>query len=138
MTPQEGIILAAQENACDATDVRDAAHEMCHAFEAEADDWSRNGIHEALSAKHRNQIGNMLRSEVLARAVERLVCEHFSVEYDSEQWLFFAAMETMKQFSGVPEGFWEEAVDNAMASRECREMVERILVVGEDWAHDAL
>jgi hypothetical protein len=136
MTPQEGIIAAAQENACDATDIRDAAHEMCHAFAAEADDWSRNGIHEALKSKYRGS--TLLRAEVMARAVERAICEHFEVEYDSEHWLMMAAMETMREFSNIPSGFWPEAINNCMKSRECKEMVERILTVGEDWAHDAL
>jgi hypothetical protein len=138
MTPQEGIILAAQNQGCDAVDVRDAAHEMCHAFAAEADDWSRNGVHEALKAMHSRRPSSLLREEVLARAVERKVCEHFKVEYDSEHWLMMASMETMREFSNIPNGFWEEAVGNCMKSRECREMVERILTTGEDLAHDAL
>jgi hypothetical protein len=136
MEVQDAIILAVQEKGCDATDVRDAAHEMCHGLDTESDDWSRNGIHNALAEKYDGS--HMLRAEVLARAVERKVCEHLEVEYDSNQWLHIAAMETMKQFGGIPEGFWESAVGNCMKSMECREMVERILIIGEDWAHDAL
>ena len=138
MNVQDAIILAVQEKGSDATDVRDAAHEMCHAFESEADNWSRNGIHDALKTMYGRQPGDLLRAEVLARAVERKVCEHFEVEYDIEHWLMMAAMETMREFSNVPANFWKDAVGNCMRSRECAEMVERILIVGEDRIHNAL
>jgi len=138
MDREKAIVEAAQERGCDATDVRDAAHEMCHAFEGETDDWTRNGIHDALKSKHRAQPSNLLRAEVLARAVERKVCEALEVKYDSDHWLMMAAMETMREFSNVPGGFWKEAVGNCLVSRECQEMVERILIVGEDRVHDAL
>lgn len=124
------IIEYANSMGCDATNIRDAAHEMCHALETGTDDWSRNGVHEGLVDKWER--GDLVAAEIRARAVERMVCEDFSVEYDIDHWMMIAWMETTKMFPGLPTKFFHTTVYSAMNTTECKEMTERIIKIGQD------
>jgi len=129
---QERIIAYAQAMGSDATDIRDAAHEACHAIEAHAEKWDRDGVHYAVVKKWKRP-ADQLGAEVRARAVERMVCEHFGAEYDTEEWLGVAALETMKfGLFGLPEGFWLESTERAMKSVNCKKLMEKVLALADN------
>jgi len=118
----------------DADDLRDAAHEACHGFDCGEDNWERESVHRSLRKTYDNS--GLLAAEFRARAVERMVCEHFEVKYNPEEWIFAASLETMRIFSGVPFNVWAPAIENAMETSECKELVERILNLGEDYVYE--
>ena len=127
----EALIAECQRLGSDATDIRDAAHEACHALDAEATDWGREAIHESLTRRvHRV---DLVRAEIKARAVERLVCERMGVEYDSDKWLAIAAFETIKNgIAGLPFDFFPTAVGHAISSPGVAEMVDRVLALATE------
>lgn len=123
------IIKHAQERGCNATTLRDAAHEMCHALDTGATDWSRDGIHASLVSWW--QRSDLLAAEFRARAVERIVCAAFGESYDSAHWMLIAWMETTKMFSGIPMDFFEAAVGSHIESDRCQELAAQIIAIGE-------
>jgi hypothetical protein len=115
-------------NACD---VRDAAHEACHALDygIPEGDWDRETIHGVATDRSRS---DAVRSELLARGVERLVCERLGQPLeDPEEWILVAAMEAIKGLgASMPYDAWREGIEEAYVSRDAAEMAERILALG--------
>lgn len=110
----EKIIKAIRARGSDATDLRDAAHEAHHALDAKAKKWDRESIHRALMRRHRCAL---LRSEVMARAVEQIVCTRLGVDPkgDVEKWALVACLESIKY--GLP-----HTDPSTFAAMVCREM----------------
>ena len=123
------VIAHVRSMGSDATDLRDAAHEACHALDCDAERWDRDSVHDAVWRKY-ELAGDRLRAEAFARAVERLVCECAGVPYDRDQWMLMAAMETIKNgIRGVPYSFWPKVTERMMQSNEAQEMAARILAL---------
>jgi hypothetical protein len=92
------IIRAVRARGSDARDLRDAAHEACHAIEADAHSWERESIHRAV----RRDL-DMYRAEVNARAVEQIVCRRLGVAIETvRHWAFICGMESIKFGYGFP------------------------------------
>lgn len=130
MATKEEVVQAVRAMGSDARDLRDAAHEAHHALDAGVKPgcWDRETIHNALV-----RIGRAegLASEVMARAVEQLVCADFGVPYgDEERWITIACLELAKGGLGVPSIEWMvNAVRHAKASPESRKAADRVLAV---------
>jgi hypothetical protein len=93
------LLAAIQAHGCDATDLRDAAHEAHHALFAKVKPpWERERIHQALMrrAKGRLASGQLVIYELNARAVEWIVCERFDITYDLTKWADIMWWETAK------------------------------------------
>ncbi len=98
MTADHPLVALCKAHGNNASDVRDAAHEIYHAqaiAEQDWTDWDREVVHAHL-------VGQFARAELWlhelkARAVEQLVCKHF--DYDCgplSKWVHISAMEAIK------------------------------------------
>jgi hypothetical protein len=78
MPTAEEVLLAIRARGCETTNLRDAAHEAHHAIEASVPEgkWGREAISKAVK---RMGPGRAARSEIVARAVEQIVCERLGV-----------------------------------------------------------
>lgn len=117
-----------QARGSDATTVRDAAHEACHALDARAKKWDRDSIHRALARRYRRPVDQVI-AEVRARAVERLVCERLGLAYDAAHWLHIAWLETFKGGIQTPIDFWQGAVARALTAPATMDMCEQVLAL---------
>lgn len=132
----------------DPRDLRDAAHEACHALELDVPrgDWGRETIHQALATTHNRrgsamtqalQLAAVIRFEVTARAVERIVCDRFGVDIgDAKGWMNIAYMEAL-QGSGIrlPSVEWLAAqVEQAALTDRVKKLVEQIVGLADEKA----
>lgn len=123
----EHFLAIVQARGSDARDVRDAAHEACHALQwGVTRPWTRDNIH---AKKPRDRVSG-IRSELLARAVEQLVCAEFAIDCGTvEKWAHVCWMEMLKnERIELPTNGWiETQVRAAMTSLDARRMVQRLL-----------
>ena len=104
---------------------RFAVHEAAHGLDADADDWSSDALHAALTEQFDGPA--LWVAEVRARCVEQAVCAAFGVETDSiEQWLHISAIEAIR--FGLPFAKQSEfVVDDVAHDPYTRKLIERIL-----------
>lgn len=126
----EAFIAAVRARGSDATDLRDAFHEAHHAVTAKLKKpWERERIHQALLHLPRVKkwgVAMLVQEEIDARAVERVACAKFGIEYDVDWWAMMAAMETCKTLgAGLPLEWWKEQIDE-----RCKAPRIEIAVVG--------
>lgn len=124
------VIAAIRVCGSDATDLRDAAHEAHHALSAGVvGKWDRERIHRAVVRLGRS---GEVRDELMARAVEQLVCAHFRVKIDPvSRWAFVSAMEAIKfrrPFLSPSEA--AGAIERLMDSVYGREAAQRVIELG--------
>lgn len=105
MITANDLVTAIRSRGSNADDIRDAAHEATHAMQSRLrGPWGRERLHSALERKARREAGprmfvtEMLRYELQARAVEMLVCAHYQVPYNPEEWAMWCAMETANTY----------------------------------------
>lgn len=125
----EALIAAIRKRGNDATDLRDAAHEAHHALSAGVrGPWDRESIHRAVMAMGRADAAG---DEIMARAVEQIVCADLGVTTDSiEKWAFWACMEAIKSGIRYPSLDWFcDAVRAAMKSPEGRRAADRVMAL---------
>lgn len=127
---QDDLLAALQAHGVDARDVRDGAHEACHALAwGVPTPWTRENISEAAP----DRFAGKFRAECVARAVEQLVCESVGAECaDIEDRACTAAMEALK-FDGysVPRGLgmWVRVITDCLTSDESKGLAARILAL---------
>lgn len=128
MTANE-LVAIVRARGSDAEDPRDAAHEACHALEwGVTKKWTRNNIH----AKKPRARAFGVSSEILARAVEQLVCRDLGVDCGSiEKWAAVCWMEMLKNEGIVlPTGDWlPDAVKQAMRHDRARRYADAVLAL---------
>lgn len=93
---QENLIATVCAYGGKTDDLRDAAHEACHALELNvpAGQWDRDSIHEVVRRLPKQRLA---ATEVRARAVEQLVCTMFGVDAgDIEFWACITVMEGVR------------------------------------------
>lgn len=80
----------------DASDLRDAAHEIFHARTVVGKDWDREVVHAKLVRAFK--VGaDLWVHEMQARAVEQLVCRHYGHGCrELEHWVNMSIMEAIK------------------------------------------
>jgi hypothetical protein len=137
----ESVIAAVRSCGNDPRDLRDAAHEACHAIEfgVKRGQWDRETINATLERRaHRTLEAfggrpmTMGMAEVRARVVERLVCEHLGVAYEPKDWLMTSWMEAFKNsLINFPTDFFETRIAEAYAkpSKRTLAVVEAILAL---------
>jgi hypothetical protein len=127
------VVAAVRRRGSDARNLRDAAHEACHALDVGLRGvWKRERIHTALCRKATEPSGYLDRSELVAaelraRAVEALVCRAFNVDYDIRHWATVCLVETVHSYrillpsAGWVRGGIELHMDSSAAVRmaEC-------------------
>ena len=119
------IVAWARSMGSDTNNVRDAAHEASHALEYGVERWDRRSIDNAVLNDGRSF---QVRSEVMARAVEQLVCEALGVEHDWPKFMLLACMESIKVGISLPGPEWlAKAVATAKKGKEAQAMAARIL-----------
>lgn len=126
----EQIIEAVQARGNDARGLRDAAHEAHHALEAKvpAGRWDRESIHRAVMRMGR---GKAAASEVMARAVEQIVCADFGVDCGTvERWAFVACTEALKSGVAFPGVTWfADAVRGVMTTETARAAADSVIAL---------
>lgn len=126
MTRVDTFVSAVQAKGSDARDARDAAHEACHALKwGVTKKWTRDNIH----ARKPKVVGVGLSDEILARAVEQLVCADLGVECGSvEKWAGVCFMELIKnERLNVPFEFLKNAITERMEHATAREWADKVL-----------
>jgi hypothetical protein len=111
MGEEQTLLTAIRSHGCDATDLRDAAHEAHHALDARVrGKWSRERIHRALVAKaSKSGLGRstLVSYEIDARAVEWIICERYGIAYDLDAWANTMWWETAKNMNiQLPNDGW--------------------------------
>lgn len=128
----ERIIAAVRARGSDATDLRDAAHEAHHALTAGLrKKWDRESIDRAICRKFQRP-GAAASEEILARAVEQLVCADLGVDCGTiDHWAFICCMEAAKfgqPFMRPTEA--KEAIERRMKSKEARAAADKVIALG--------
>ena len=140
------IVRAVQRYGSDADHLRDAAHEACHALEVDVPrgHWGRETIHEAIMSSYKKrssavtrsfQLAKIISFEITARAVERIVCEKFSIDIgDPEYWAGIACIEAVKVVGvQIPSVDWFLAqVKKAESTDRVKKLIERIVALGSE------
>lgn len=129
----EQLIAAVRANGNDARDLRDAAHEAHHALEAKVKrgKWDRETIHCAVM---KMGLGRAIQSEIMARAVEQIVCADLCADCGTvEEWAMVACMEALKSRIQVPGLDWMVArIKAAMVSPEGRKAADAVLALAKE------
>ena len=115
-----------------AADLRDAAHEACHALESDLrGKWTRDRIHTKLT---RGVFSRMflVESEIKARAVEQIVCKRLGVETDPvDSWAAVALLEMATTFGNAPPlDLFLATVAKRMASPTVIALAGRVIALG--------
>jgi hypothetical protein len=113
----------------DNTDLRHCVHEASHALDAKMrGPWSNEAVSRAMK---RLGPGRAARSELLARAVEQIVCKRLGVETTPlDKWIFTSCMEAIK--FGDPFLKYEDALTAArsiMATAEAAARATEIIAL---------
>jgi hypothetical protein len=146
VTDVDAIVHAVQRYGSDADDLRDAVHEACHALEVDVPrgDWDRETIHDGIMACYRKrssaitrsfQLAAIIRFEVTARAVERLICAKFDVDIgDPRHWANIACIEAARGVGiKLPSPDWFlEQVEKAEPTDRVQQTITRILALGTE------
>lgn len=125
------LVLEVRRRGSDAVTVRDAAHEAHHALTGGAKKWDRESIHRALMRKVKGP-GFQVGEEILARAVEQIVCADLSVPcWPVEEAAHVMWLELAKNGGiALPTGsFAEDAIRRTMESKRAREAADRVLAL---------
>jgi hypothetical protein len=115
---------------CDATSVRDAVHEACHAIMWNLKgEWTRDRIDLKNPYKSRRKAAFAVGDEVTARAVEALVMKTLGLEYDQDKWIMMMIMETLKLDGIALPGFdWaKDAITQRMQMPHAIKMADDII-----------
>ena len=134
MTPAD-LVAIVRARGSDANEARDAAHEACHALSwGVKKPWTRDNIH-ARKPKDSRIFGPMpgVREEILARAVEQLVCARLGYDCGTvEKWAMVCWMEMIKNegISLPTEGNWlVTRVREDMKTERAAAMADRVLAL---------
>lgn len=94
-SPAEALVVALRARGIDETDLRHCVHEASHALDAKMRGlWSNSAVSAAMK---RLGPGRAAVSELLARAVEQIVCKRLGVETKSlDHWVGISVMEASK------------------------------------------
>ena len=94
-TSAESLVLTLRARGVDDTDLRHCVHEASHALDAKLrHPWSNKRVDDAMK---RIGPGRAARSEILARAVEQIVCKRFGVETEKlDHWVGMSVMEAIR------------------------------------------
>jgi hypothetical protein len=127
------VVEAVRRLGNNARDLRDAAHEACHAIDGRVPHgkWKRDTIHQYLNKRKVLGVSGLVYYEVRARAVEKLVCEHFDVAYEVEEWVNVACLEAAGYGFMLKPSWLTEQVCSASTRDKVKDMVAQILKLGE-------
>lgn len=107
------LVALCKKHGNDASDIRDAAHEIFHAQTADTQNWDREVVHKKLvrALKPMGRAGLWLH-ELQARAVEQIVSKHFGYDCGTlESWVHVSMMEAMK--FGLPYAEFDQSMEFA-------------------------
>ncbi len=100
-TKRIDLIAVVRARGSNARDLRDAAHEACHALDVRLEPpWTRDRIHQAITDVCENEPETtqerLVGLELRARAVEYAICVSSGMEYDFDEWINTMWLETAK------------------------------------------
>jgi hypothetical protein len=130
----DALVEAIRRRGSNPRNLRDAAHEACHALEVGLrQPWQRERIHSALCEKVTGPGGHLdnasfVAAELRARAVETLVCQAFEVDYDIEGWAAISYVEALLAYGvRLPSVEWVcSGIEQHMDNRETVRIAARI------------
>jgi hypothetical protein len=132
------ILAAIRARGCEAMghkadpgEFRHAVHEAVHGIRLGAKSWSNDAIHRACTRVR--SPSNRLMEELIARAVEQLVCQRLGVACDTvEHFAFWTCMEALKNRVdiGGPDEFARGVRRYMEDTRTVAPLVEQVLALG--------
>lgn len=129
MTP-ETLLAALRAHGIETDNVRDGAHEAAHALDWDVETpWTRENISDGAPRGN----GRKFQAELVARAVEQIVCEAVGAPCESlKNRACIAAMEAMKydRYS-APLDAWIKGIENALKSEEAKTLAAKVLALAE-------
>lgn len=128
----EALLLAIRARGVESSDLRDAAHEACHALQwGLTKKWTRTNVERANPNKRRISLG--LADEITARAVEQIVCKRLGDECQTvESCVMTMCMETVKfDRVSLPYDDMVKAVRRRITSPAAIAMADRVLALAE-------
>lgn len=128
----EALLLAIRARGVESSDLRDAAHEACHALQwGLTKKWTRTNVERANPNKRRISLG--LADEITARAVEQIVCKRLGAECQTvESCVMTMCMETVKfDRVSLPYDDMVKAVRRRITSPAAIIMADRVLALAE-------
>lgn len=131
MPTPEQMLKAFEAHGIETDNVRDGAHEAAHALAWDvAYPWTREDISDAAPRGN----GRKFQAELVARAVEQIVCEAVGAPCeDLQSRAFIAAMEAMKMDRyNAPLDAWIKGIENALKSQEAKALAAQVLALAED------
>lgn len=124
------IIAAIRAQGNNASDLQDAAHEAHHALDAGVPEgqWDRTTIHRYVADLGPDAA---TASEVMARAVEQIVCADMGVDCGPpESWAIMSCLEAAKLGMPLPSvDAFLARVREAMVSPEARAAADRVMAL---------
>lgn len=136
MTRADDLIAAIRARGCNATDLRDAAHEAHHALaHVKRGKWTRTAIDKAVAKAWpgRRNYSMRLAEEIDARAVEQIVCADLDVEcwpVDKAVGIMIMECISIDRVGGLEFDPLVAAVKRRMSSPKCREYADRVIALG--------
>ena len=131
-----GLLAAIRARGCDATDLRDAAHEAHHALtHGIKGKWTRKAVDRAVQKSWPGRRGYPMRlaEEIDARAVEQIVCADLGVEcwpVDKAVGIMIMECISVDRVGGLDFDPLVAAVKRRMASPSCRRYADRVIALG--------
>jgi hypothetical protein len=137
VTPADYLLAAVRTRGSDARDVRDAAHEACHAIESGLwlrGRWDRETIHRGLNQRASGVLAtsNLVLCEIVARGVEQIVCKDLGVNCGTiEEWAAITWFETFhNERIKLPSVEWvSERVRTHMTGQRARLLAKKVLAL---------
>lgn len=131
-TPASRLIAAIHARGSDAVDLRDAAHEACHAIRWNVPGkWTRKKITAANPYKSRRMFSFGLADEITARAVEQIVCKRLGYTCATvEQCVLIMCMETLT-YDRIELKFEEmkKAIEDRMESPQAAQLADQVIAL---------
>lgn len=131
LCPACAILAHTLHKGSDAQELRDAAHEACHAIMWGVTNWSRRNIDRCKPRGRAAQI----RDEITARAVEQLVCQDLDVKCADVKSCANTCQMELAVLDGIelPDGTWlEDKIRTRMKSREARKYADLVIALAEE------
>jgi hypothetical protein len=142
VTLADHLLAAVRARGSDAGDVRDAAHEACHAIEGGLrlrGRWDRETIHRGLKKRARASgvlaTSEIVLCEIVARGVEQIVCADLGVACGTiEEWASITWFETVQsERIKLPSGEWvAESIRKRMTTARVRRLAKEVLAIADE------
>jgi hypothetical protein len=123
------LVVEVRRRGSDACNVRDAAHEAHHALSSGTTNWEREAIHRTLMRRFPDW-PSRINEEILARAVEQLVCKDLAMPcWSVEKAAHVMFMEHVHNYKLQLPDHMDRYIKRAMRTKTGRDAADRVLAL---------